>query len=183
MVFILARSISCKPSALWIPFQSSSHYVKSLSKYLPCALSCCTSNLLLRVVCALSPPQAGVKAQCVKSAGVVKLSASCSILLPFVWKSTRRETENGVEKQKGCSQVRLEKREKVNEAVEMSELPIEVWKSPEVLVLFFFFSLLFLLPPALSSETFHTSIQAVVAATVGEENLEAVPEKKRKRWG
>lgn len=48
---------------------------------------------------------------------------------------------------------------------------------------FFFFSLLFLLPPALSSETFHTSIQAVVAATVGEENLEAVPEKKRKRWG
>lgn len=140
MVFILARSISCKPSALWIPFQSSSHYVKSLSKYLPCALSCCTSNLLLRVVCALSPPQAGVKAQCVKSAGVVKLSASCSILLPFVWKSTRRETENGVEKQKGCSQVRLEKREKVNEAVEMSELPIEVWKSPEVLVLFFFFS-------------------------------------------
>jgi len=35
--------------------------------------------------------------------------------------------------------------------------------------------------PALSSETFHKSIQAVVAA-VGEENLEAVPEKKR-RWG
>lgn len=62
----------------------------------------------------------------------------------------------------------------------MSELPIKVWKSPEVLVLFFFPSLFFLLPAALSSETFHKSIQAVVAAAVGEENLEAVPKKKRK---
>lgn len=35
MVFILARSISCKPSFSWILFHSSPHYLKSLSKYLP----------------------------------------------------------------------------------------------------------------------------------------------------
>lgn len=38
----------------------------------------------------------------------------------------------------------------------------------------------FLLPPTLSYETLHKSIQAVVAATVREENLEAVPKKIRR---
>lgn len=42
----------------------------------------------------------------------------------------------------------------------------------------------FLLPPTLSSETVHKSIQAVVAATLREENLEAVPkEKENKKVG
>lgn len=43
-----------------------------------------------------------------------------------------------------------------------------------------FFPRFFLLPPTLLPETLHKSIQAVVAATVIEENLEAVPKKRRK---
>lgn len=53
MVFILAGSISCKASFLRILFHSSPHYLKNQSKYLPHALSCSTSLLLLQALSAL----------------------------------------------------------------------------------------------------------------------------------
>lgn len=81
---------------MWILFQTS-HYIKGFTQYLPHIFSCYIS--ILWVVPTLSAPQAGVSTQCVKSDNAMKLSVSCCIFLSSVWKSTRSEAENAVEKQ------------------------------------------------------------------------------------